>query len=191
MAKSVLQKNWYDLVAPDIFDNEEVGQTPAEKDSMVGNRQIKVSLQDVMPSSDKYYMDVFLQVKDIDGNKAKTELVGHEVSKEYISKMINRRTDRIDHVFDVEAKDGGDIKVKLVAVTIKKANSSAITSIRNKMEELVDEKASKLGTEEFMEQIFNNEMQREINSECKKIYPLKTVEFRKTEITPPGQLDGS
>jgi small subunit ribosomal protein S3Ae len=181
MAKSVIQKDWYELVAPDIFDNEVVAETPADKERKVDNRTVKVNLKDVMPASDKYYMDVYLQVKNIDGKKAKTELVGHDTSKEYISKMVRRHTDRIDHVVDVETKDDQRVRVKLVGTTIKNTHSSAKTDIRKRMEEIVEDHASKKDFDDFMRDIFQNEIQNEINEECKKIYPLRTIEFRKTE----------
>ncbi|MFT4893125.1 MAG: ribosomal protein S3AE, partial [Candidatus Nanohaloarchaea archaeon] len=31
MAKAVIQKNWYEIQVPDIFDAEEITETPAEK----------------------------------------------------------------------------------------------------------------------------------------------------------------
>ncbi|MDY6771203.1 MAG: hypothetical protein SV186_04585 [Candidatus Nanohaloarchaea archaeon] len=182
MAQSVIQKDWYELVAPDLFDNEVVAETPADKSAKVDNRTVKVNLKDLMPASDKYYMDVYLQVKSVDGNKAKTELVGHDTSKEYISKMVQRGTDRIDHVVDVETKDGQTVRVKLIGTTIKNTHSSAKTDIRKRMEELVTDHASKKNTDDFMRDIFQNEVQKKVNEECKEIYPLRTVEIRKTEI---------
>jgi len=182
MAQSVMQKNWFEIIAPDIFDNEKVAETPAEKGAKVEDRQLKLGLKDVMPSSNKYYMDVFLQVDRVDGKKAKTELAGHTTSKEYVSKMVRRRSDRIDQVADVETKDGRTVRVKMIAITIRKTNSGAKTDIRKKMEEIAREQASKKNFDQFMRDIFQDELQQEIDQACKKIYPLRTVEFLKTEL---------
>lgn len=182
MAKAVMNKNWFEIVAPDVFDNETVSETPAEKDTDVLDRTVKVSLNDLMPSSDKYYMDVFLQVRTVDGKKAKTELTGHTTSKEFVSKMVRRRSDRIDQVTDVTTSDDRSVRVKLIAGTIKNTNSAAKTSIRKKMDEMVEEKAAKMDYDEFMRAIFQGELQQEINDACSKIYPLRSVEFRKTEL---------
>ncbi|MCJ7428800.1 MAG: hypothetical protein MUP66_00245 [Candidatus Nanohaloarchaeota archaeon QJJ-5] len=184
MAKSVIQKDWYEIIAPDVFDNEKVAETPADKEQKLHDRRVKVNLQDLMPSSDKYYMDVYLQVKDVEGNKAKAVLAGHDTSKEYISKMVRRQTDRIDQVVDVETSDGREVRVKLIATTINKTTSAAKTEIRKQMEEIVTEQAQDRDFQTFMQDMFQNELQSELNDACKKIYPLKTVEFRKTEVTP-------
>lgn len=182
MAKAVMKKNWFEIIAPDVFDNETVSETPAEKDHDVLERTVKVGLKDLMPSSDKYYMDVTLQVREVDGKKAKTELVGHTTSKEFVSKMVRRRSDRIDQVSDVTTKDDRRVRVKLIASTIKNTNSAAKTSIRKKMDELVHEKAEKKDYDDFMRSIFQGEFQEEVNDACSTIYPLRSVEFRKTEL---------
>lgn len=184
MAKSVIQKDWYEIIAPDVFDNEKVAETPADKEQKVHNRRVKVNLQDLMPASDKYYMDIYLQVKDVDGNKAKAVLAGHDTSKEYISKMVRRQTDRIDQVVDVETSDGREVRVKMIATTINKTTSAAKTEIRKRMEGIVTEQAENRDFQTFMQDMFQNELQKELNESCKKIYPLKTVEFRKTEVKP-------
>lgn len=182
MAKSVLQKNWYEIVAPDVFDNEVISETPAEEGDSVIGRTVKISLNSLMPTSNKYYMDVFLKVRDIDGKKARTELVGHKTSKEYVSKMVRRRSDRIDHVFDVDTSDGKTVRVKLIGATLNKTHSSARTGIRDAMEDVVEEYASDSSFGRFMEQIFQNEIQRDLKDRCNKVYPLRSVEFRKTEL---------
>jgi ribosomal protein S3AE len=74
MAKAVLQKNWYEVQAPDIFDEDTVTETPAEKDSQVVGRTVKEGLNDLLEQSDKYYADVTLKVTEVEGNKAFTRI---------------------------------------------------------------------------------------------------------------------
>ncbi len=182
MAKTVMQKQWYDIVAPDIFGQQTVAETPAEEPEMVEGRRIKVELKDLMPSSDKYYMDVFLKVTDVEGDTAHTRLDGHDVSKEYISKMVSRRSDRIDTVADVETADGDTVRVKVVATTIRKTHSSRASSIRNKIAELLQDAADERGTANLMERFFTDDLQDEVRSAVRKIYPVRDLEIRKTEV---------
>jgi len=182
MARSVAQKDWFEIVAPDIFDNEKVSETPSDRKEKVDGRTVKVNLKDLVPTSSKYYMDVFLQVKDVEGNKAHTELVGQKTSKEYVSKMVRRRSDRIDKVMDVDTKDGKKVRVKIIASTLNNTHGSTKKAIKEKMDEIIEDNASSSSYVEFMNAIFQNEIQRELNDKCKKIYPLRSVEFRKTEL---------
>ncbi len=182
MAKSVAQKDWYEIIAPDMFDKSKITETPSDRKEKIEKRTIKVGLKDLVPTSNKYYMDVFLQVKEIEGKKAHTELVGLSTSKEYVSKLVRRRSDRIDQVMNVKTKDGKKVKVKIMAVTINNTTTSTKKSIRKKIKEIVEEKASKNDYADFMNAVFQDEIQRELKDVCKKIYPLKKIEFRKTEL---------
>ena len=69
-----MQKNWFAVQAPDIFDKEEVSETPAEKASQVEGRTIKEGLNEMMDDTSKYYMDVTLKITEVEGNKAFTEI---------------------------------------------------------------------------------------------------------------------
>ncbi|MDY6788763.1 MAG: 40S ribosomal protein S3a/S1 [Candidatus Nanohaloarchaea archaeon] len=182
MAQSLAQKKWFDVVAPKLFDKEKISETPAESAEQVEGRTVRIGLKELMPSSNKYYMNVTLQVERVDGKKAKTRFVGHQASKEYVSKLVSRRTDRIDHVVDVETEDGEEVRVKLIGVAMNKASSSAKTGIRKKMEEIVEEKASEQSLNSFAKSIFKNQIQKEIAKRCNKVTPLKSVEIRKTEV---------
>lgn len=182
MAKTVMQKTWYEIVAPGVFGNEAVAETPAEEPESVLGRTIKLGLQDVMPSSDKYYMDIYLQVIDVEGNTAQTKVVGHNVSKEYISKMIGRRSNRIDIVEDVETADGETVRVKVVATTIRKTNSSKLRGVRQTVTGIVTEAAADHKLESFMEQIFTGTLQDRIVDQAGDIYPLRDLEIRRTDV---------
>ncbi|MCJ7478971.1 MAG: 40S ribosomal protein S3a/S1 [Candidatus Nanohaloarchaeota archaeon QJJ-7] len=182
MAKAALQKDWYELVAPELFGREVVAETPAEEPEKVEGRNVKVDLEELLPDTDRYYMDVFLRVEDVEGSKAKTSIAGHDVSSEYISRMVSRRSDRIDAVEDVETKDGKNIRVKVVGVTIRKTSSSRVNAVRKRMREAIQEEAEGKDVEEFMDSIFEGRLQQKLRDVSQDIYPLRDVEVRKTEV---------
>ncbi len=182
MAKAVIQKNWYELQAPDIFSVDEVGESPAEKDSQVVGRTVKESLTEVMEGSDKYYVDVSLKVTDVEGNKAFTEIDGMECSSEFVSRMVRKRSDRFDLVEDFKTADDRKVRVKIVGATVKKTSSQTLKAARNKITEIIEDNASEQAYEEFMENIFLDNLQDEIRDEANKIYPFRELEVRKTEL---------
>ena len=182
MAKTLAQKDWYKIVAPDIFDNKEISQTPADSSENLEGRQVKVELKKLLPKTDKYYMDVYLKLDEVKGDRVSTKLAGHECSRQYVSRLVRRNSDRIDLVEDYETDDGKDVRVKMIAITLKKVNSSIEKKLRKKIAEVVEEKIEGKNFDEFMDSVFSNEVQKEIYNEVKQIYPLRTVEFRKTEL---------
>lgn len=182
MAKAALQKDWYELVSPELFGRDVVAETPAEEPDMVEGRRVKVNLEELRPDTSKYYMDVFLEVGEVEGNRAKTSIAGHNVSSDYISRMVSRRSDRIDAVVDVETKDGENLRVKIVGVTIKKTSSSRVNEVRKRIEQAIEEEAGQQSLNDFMDSIFKGELQSRLEDVAQEVYPLREVEVRKTEV---------
>lgn len=181
MAKAALQKDWFELVAPDIFGGDVVAETPAAEPEMVAGRTVRVGLQELRPDTRNYYMDVVLKVQDVEGSRAQTGIAGHEVSSDYISKMVSRGSTRLDAVVDVETEDG-EIRVKVVGVTIKKTSSSRVNAVRKRIEETLEEEAEGERIQDVMDAIFEGELQERLDDAAQEIYPLRDVEIRKTEV---------
>ncbi len=182
MAKAVIQKNWYELKAPDIFSIDTVAETPAEKESQVIGRTVKESLTELMEDADKYYVDVELTVTEVEGNNAFTEIKGMACSSEFVSRMIRKRSNRLDLVEDFETEDGRKIRVKVVGATVKKASGKAMKDARRTIKEVIEEQASTQSYNEFMENIFLDNVQKEAREKVNKVYPFRELEIRKTEL---------
>lgn len=182
MAKAVIQKNWYDIQAPEIFSEDVVGETPAEKESQVIGRTISRDLTELLDGTSKYYVDVTLKVTEVEGNKAFTEIDGMECSKEFVSRMIRKRSDRMDMVHDTETKDGRTVRVKVVGATVNNTSSQTLNAARNKIKRVIDDEASESDYSEFMESIFRDELQEEFRDSANEIYPFRELEVRKTEL---------
>ena len=182
MAKAVIQKNWYEVQAPDIFSVDSVTETPAERDSQVVGRKVSESLTDIMDEADKYYVDVSFRVTEVEGNKAFSEIYGMECSSEFVSRMIRKRSDRLDLVRDIETQDGRKVRVKLVGATVKKTSSETLKQVRKEITGIIEERADEQDYNEFMENILLDNLQDELREKVNKIYPFRELEVRKTEL---------
>ncbi len=182
MAKAVIQKNWYEIQTPDIFTEDSVTETPAEKQSQVVGRTVKESLTELLEDSDKYYVDVEFKVTEVEGNKAFSEINGMECSSEFVSRMIRKRSDRMDMVEDFETADDRKVRIKLVGATVKKTSSQTLSDARNKIKEIIEDRASEQSYNELMENIFLDNLQDELREEINKVYPFRELEVRKTEL---------
>ena len=182
MAKAVIQKNWYEVQAPDIFSVDSITETPAEKDSQVVGRKVSESLNEIMDGADKYYVDVSFKVTEVEGNKAFAEIDGMECSSEFVSRMVRKRSDRMDMVEDFETQDDRKVRVKLVGATVKKTSTKTLKAARKEMTEIIEEKASEQDYNDFMDNIFMDNLQEELRDKINKIYPFRELEVRKTEL---------
>ncbi|MFB6213032.1 MAG: hypothetical protein ABEJ07_00485 [Candidatus Nanohaloarchaea archaeon] len=182
MTKAVIQKNWYEITAPEFFSKDEVGETPAEKDSQVIGRTIREDLTDLLEGTSKYYVDVELKVTEVEGNKAFTEVTGMECSKEFVSRMIRKRSDRMDLVYDTLTDDSREVRVKIVGATVSNTSSKTLKAARQELKDVIDENASSMDYHEFMEAVFRDELQEELRDVANDIYPFRDLEIRKTEL---------
>lgn len=182
MANTVLQKSWYNIQLPEMFTEDELTETPAEKDHQVVGRRVSADLSEILEDTDKYFMDVTFKVTDVEGNKAFAEIDGMECSSEYVSRMIRKRSDRMDLVTDVETSDDHEVRVKVVGATVAQASSNTLSDVRNAIERVVEERASEMTYHDFMGSIFRDELQQELREEVEDIYPFRELEVRKTEL---------
>lgn len=182
MAKAVIQKNWYEIQVPEFLSKDEVAETPAEKDSQVVGRKIREDLTELMNGTDKYYVDVELKVTEVEGNKAFTEIAGMECSKEFVSRMIRKRSDRMDLVHDTETGDNHQVRVKLVGATVSNTSSRTLKAARQELKDAIDENAEDMTYHELMESVFRDELQDELRDAANSIYPFRDLEVRKTEL---------
>jgi small subunit ribosomal protein S3Ae len=176
------EKHWYNIMTPKEFGEAEIGTTPARDPSMLIRRRVESSLRELSGDFSKQYIKLFFQIKDVAGDTANTNFVGHQVTSDYVRSMIRRGTSRIDAITHVTTQDNTKMKIHVLAITIKRAKSSQQKFIRETMEKLVAEAAAEKSFRDLVEDIITGKMASHIYHEAKKIYPLKRVEIVKTRV---------
>jgi len=175
-------KTWYTVIAPDMFENKEIGQIPADDDSKLLNRIVRVSLSDLTGDMTQAYTTILFRVNDVKGKTAYTKLVGHELSSSYLRSLVRRKRDVIHDVIDVQTKDGVGLRVKTSIYTAKKASSPAKTAVRNAARAEVIARAKEMDFAALEQEIVFGKFSSRIYKVVKKILPIKRVEVRKTEL---------
>lgn len=175
-------KEWYTLVAPDMFDNQELGEAPATTEEALLGRKVEAGATDLVKSSNKYYFKMNFKVENVEGNEAKCKFVGHDCSRDFITRMIRKRSKRVDDRTTVETDDGVKLVVKTVCATIKPVGSSTQTGIRKKISQFLKDRVSDVSLKEFVNSMLSGKLQKQIKESSDKVYPLRQIEFRKTEV---------
>ncbi|MEM4647277.1 MAG: hypothetical protein QXQ03_02745, partial [Candidatus Nezhaarchaeales archaeon] len=99
-----------------------------------------------------------------------------------VRSLVRRGSSRIDSIFDVETKDGYQLRVFMLAVTVKRAKTSQKSAIRAIMRQVVEEKASQLDFEAFVQELVLGKISSDAYNKAKKIYPLRKVEAMKSKL---------
>ena len=175
-------KEWYNIEAPVYLNRAIVGNTMAGDSSLLLGRNVETTVGELTNDMSKNNTKVILRISKVVGDTATTDLMGHELTTDYIRSIVKRQTSRIDANVDVKTKDGYVIRVKPTCFTIKRARSSQIKAIREMMVEIVKRRASESDFETFMQEAILGRLSATIYRQAKFIYPLRRVEIRKTQV---------
>jgi len=181
MAKKLRGKEWYTLVAPKLFGEKVIGETPVGDPETIKNRVVSVSLVNLINDTSKYYFKFNFKVNDVKENKAFTEFWGFECLRDYISRMIRHGVLRIDNIIDVTTKDGKKLRVKTLTLTSRKAKKEIELSLRRFVREILEEEIPKMNLDDFIQRVLDDSIKRSIINEGSKIYPIYKFELRKVE----------
>ncbi len=174
-------KAWYEIRAPDFFKGKVIGETTAMDPNLIKGRIIETSLVELVSDPSKYYIKLFFKVTDVDGTKANTKFFGHVCTKDYVARIVQIRTSRID-TNDVIKLADGKIRVKAIAITNRKIKVSLKSTIRKTVSEVIKKEISKMTIEDFVKSMIEGNVQQKIRKDMNKVYPLRFFEFRKTEV---------
>ena len=175
-------KSWYTVVSPPYFGNVELGLVPASDPSKLIGRVVESTLYDITNDFSHQYLKMYFQITKVDGKIAKTIFKGHEYSRDYLRSLVRRRTTRVDGIFNVTTKDGYTLRVSVCAFTLSRIKTSQEEAIRKIMQKIVEEKASQLTYDQFVQEAVLGKIASDIYNEAKKIAPLRHVGVRKTKL---------
>ncbi len=175
-------KVWYKIITPESFGSKEIAETPAETPEQVIGRVAETTLYQISGDIKKDYVKLFFKIVKIEGDQAKTIFVGHDVTSDYIRRLVRRRKSRIDAIFPMTTTDGYKIRVKITAIADKRLNSSLKSAIRKKIIEAVQNNGSNLSFYEFVTYMLSEKIVSDIEKNVKPVYNIKKIEVRKSNL---------
>jgi len=181
MAKRLRGKEWYTLIAPKIFKEKIIGETPTGDSKTLMGRKIDVHLINLIEDLSKYYIKFYFKVNKIKDDKAYTEFSGLECMRDYISRLIRYGIARIDTVQDLTTKDNKKIRIKSIIITRKKIKKNVEIILKNSIQDKIKKEVESSTLDELIEKVINDSIKNSIIKEGKKIYPIRVFEIRKME----------
>jgi small subunit ribosomal protein S3Ae len=176
-------KEWYKVISPDMFGGQQIAETVSADPSLLQGRVISVALQDITGDFSKMHIKLNLRINRVAGFEAHTEFVGHDITSDYIRRLTRRKHSKMDGVFEARTKDGYTIKVKPMAITEKRIQTSQQKAIRHLMSTVVSAAAGRQTLSELVKDVLSGDMAKLIFKECKPVYPIRKIEIRRTQIT--------
>ncbi|MGQ0797579.1 MAG: 30S ribosomal protein S3ae [Methanobacteriota archaeon] len=181
-------KGWYNLLAPEMFNKQPLGETLADEPTKLVGRVTEVTVQDLTGDFSKMHIKLQFRVNQVQGQDALTQFIGHDMTTDYIRRLTRRKRTRTDLTVDVVTKDNWKIRVKPMAITDRRIQSAKQRAIRAIMTNVVRDQAAKGTAAELAKSIISGELAKAIAVACKPIQPISRVEVRKSEVTMMGEV---
>lgn len=175
-------KQWYNVVAPDMFGKNNIGETVAEEPEKLIGRVVEITLGELTNDLSKQNTKLILKIDRVGGDTAYTKFIGHQLTQDYLRSLVKRQTSAVETNVSVTTKDGYTVKVKPSCFTIKRARANQVKAIRQIMNRVIEAKAKELDLPQFIQEVVTGKLSASIYHDVKPVYPLRRVEVRKTEI---------
>ncbi len=180
MAKPVI-KQWYDIVTPKYFGKKVIGQSLTTDPKKLQNRVIEVSLVELTGEATKYYIKLYFKADKIEGTKISTRFYGHDTTRDFVARVVQLRTNRIDTNNIVNLKDG-KMRIKSIVVTNGNVKRGLEKTIRKVATADIKEELEKMTIDDFLKNMVTGNLQKKLRKKISKLHPLRQFEFRKSEI---------
>jgi small subunit ribosomal protein S3Ae len=178
------------VTSPPYFGNTELGLVPADNPDKLIGRVMDATLYDLTNDFAHQYLKMYFQVLKVDGKTAQTIFKGHEYSRDYLRSLVRRRTTRVDQILDITTKDGYKLRVAVCAFTLSRIKTTQERAIRAVMRQIVQEKASELTFDQFVQEMVLGKIASDVYNEAKKIAPLRHVGIRKSRLLAQPPMAG-
>lgn len=179
-------KEWYKIYAPKMFNEMQIGETPAADPSLLMGRTTEVTVHDLTGDFSKMHVKLKFRISEINGFDTKTVFVGQDLTSDYVRRLTRRRRTKTDHVVDARTKDGYLVRIKPMSVTEKRIQSSQETAIRAIMTDTINKLVGEMTISDLVRSIISGDLAKELSKACKIIVPIKRMEIRRTEVLEMG-----
>ncbi len=176
------EKVWYQILAPDYFDNKEIGTTPAGNADLLLGRTVQPTLYDLTGDFEKIHVKLRFKILEVAGQQAKTTFYGHEWSSDYLRGLVKRGTSRIDWIGPILTKDDYLMRISVIVFTITRAKSSHEHAVRKAVEKVIRTHAKKHVFDDLVQKVILGELATDVFESVRKIIPVRECEIRKSKV---------
>ena len=168
-------------MAPQEIGNLPLGEIFLEEPEMAKNKQIKLNMLSVTGDMRKQNTNLNFLIDKIEGSQAHTKIVGYEIPPAHIKRMAKKARTKVDDSFVCKTLDS-KIRVKPVIILRGQAPNSVQTAIRKASQAGISQRAKGVETVKFFQQVMRMDIQKQMKSELKKIYPLNNYTIRMMKV---------
>ena len=111
------KKQWYNIIAPKQFDNVVIGETLVYEPGAMLGKTLSHSLMNLTNDTKRQNINIHFKVVEIDGDNAKTSIVGYQIIPSTVKRFVRRNSEKMDLSFTCDTADNVFLRVKPLVIT--------------------------------------------------------------------------
>jgi small subunit ribosomal protein S3Ae len=177
------EKKWVTVLAPSAFNNVPIAYIPITNDTNAMDRVIEVTLFDIVKGDpSQHQFKLYFQINKVDGETATTIFKRYEYAKEFLRSLVRRGSSLINFIGDYKTKDGNIFRIKIIALTQKKLNTSRKHALRLIARDVMSKTIPEMTIEQFIQATAFGKINSDIMAAVKKIIHVRHVGIEKAKI---------
>lgn len=181
-AGKIPKKTWYQIVGPEIFNKQVLGETLVEESERLVGKTITVNLMALTGDPKKHATAVTFEVTKVADSKGLASVTGWKMTPSAVKRLIRRNKDRIDESMVCYTADGLKVRVKPMVVTRSRAKSKVTQQLRIALKEYMIKSLKQTAFDNFIASLVTFRFQKSIKERLNPIYPIAMAEVRVVKI---------
>ena len=182
MAKAAAKKKWFQILAPKLFNERFIGDTPSLDSKDLIDKVLNINLSILTDDMRKQNIEIGLVINKVDGDKARTGFIGLKVAPTSIKRFVRKGKSRLDQTISAITKDGKNITIKMLLVPRNVVQGSVKTGLQKETKRYLVKKIAATDYNQIAEQIVFAKLGRELKDKLGKIYPLRICDVRQFKL---------
>lgn len=177
------EKKWVTVIAPLAFNNAPIAYIPITDDESAVGRVVEVTLFDIVKGDpSQHQFKLYFQISKVEGDTAISIFKRYEYAKEFLRSLVRRGSSLITLIGDVRTKDGYLFRVKIIALTQKKLNTSRKHALRLIARDVMAKTIPEMTIDQFIQATAFGKINSDIMAAVKKVIHVRHIGIEKAKL---------
>ncbi|GAB4306671.1 MAG: hypothetical protein Kow0069_03670 [Promethearchaeota archaeon] len=178
-------KEWYDVYAPQTFNEKFIGSVPCAKPELLVGRNIETVLFYITNNFADSHVKLKFKIVEVTGKTARTLFVGHDFTRDYQRSLVRRGSTKITGIFNVTTSDGVVLRVTAFVFTYGRAKASQRNTIRRIIHDVLVEHAKASKYSKFVQAMVYDKIAQNIQAIAREIFRIRECKVAKSKLMTP------
>ena len=174
----VRKKKWFQIVAPKLFREVVVGESPLYEADQLKGRRMSVNMMNLTNNPKNQSISVKLKISEVREGKAITDLTGFESMPSSLKRLVRRGRTKVEDSFVVKTSDAKLVRIKPLLVTNNLVSNSVKAALKRVARNAIARLSQKLTYEKLAEEVITFKLQKHVQGLCSKITPVRNSEVK-------------